>query len=290
MARWKITLGPRRNFFLDDLSSSKSLDRFAVLNLSDKKIRAIEEDLDKDIRLIGFSTSPKAEIFEKGTNIVLESSDYSLTETKITISIDRISYSFSTPLIGSYNIENILAAIACLIGFGFEPQAIISEISKIESVPGRMQRLESSQRNVVIDYAHTPDALERAIRALRELNPKKIITVFGCGGDRDRGKRPLMARVVESGSDEFIITNDNPRHEDENQIIADILEGMSENARLSVELDRRKAIELAVSQSTSEDFVLIAGKGHEDYQDIKGEKSFFSDEFVANEVLSELSA
>ena len=214
---------------------------------------------------------------------------------------DRV-IEFSSELIGAANLDNILAAIG--VGFALHiPQtAIVEGIKKLRSVPGRLQRVENSRGVVVlVDYAHTPDALEKVLGAVRPLTNAKVLTVFGCGGDRDRGKRPLMGEIAARLSDIVILTSDNPRSEDPEGILQEIEAGMKKigisklEARAAavnrvhgygVEADRRKAISLALSWAQPGDLVVIAGKGHEDYQILGKQKIHFDDREVAREVLS----
>ncbi|RBL66951.1 UDP-N-acetylmuramoyl-L-alanyl-D-glutamate--2,6-diaminopimelate ligase, partial [Pseudomonas sp. MWU13-2625] len=170
--------------------------------------------------------------------------------------------------------------------------AALAEIARLESVNGRMQRLGGRLQNdeplVVIDYAHTPDALEKTLDALRPIATARggrLVCMFGCGGDRDATKRPLMGAIAERLADETVVTSDNPRSEDPQAIIRDVLAGMSAG-KAHVEADREAAIHWAVSQARAGDVVLVAGKGHEEYQDIAGVKRPFSDFRVAEEALT----
>jgi UDP-N-acetylmuramoyl-L-alanyl-D-glutamate--2,6-diaminopimelate ligase len=138
---------------------------------------------------------------------------------------------------------------------------------------------------VVVDYAHTPDALQQALSSLREHTPGRLTCVFGCGGDRDRGKRPQMAAIAEAGADRVIVTDDNPRTENGDAIVADIMEGFTSPAAASVERDRRRAIALALAGTNSGDVILVAGKGHEAYQEVDGVRHAFDDLVVARELL-----
>ncbi|MDP1997961.1 MAG: UDP-N-acetylmuramoyl-L-alanyl-D-glutamate--2,6-diaminopimelate ligase, partial [Gallionella sp.] len=187
-------------------------------------------------------------------------------------------------LVGRFNAANLLGALAVLLASGIELSEVVQSLSKVQAVAGRMQRLGSAgQPTVIVDYAHTPDALEKVILALREVNAPldgKLICVFGCGGDRDRGKRAMMGLVAEKFSDHCIVTSDNPRSEDPQRIIAEIVGGMAaKNHEIIVE--RTVAIERAIGLARQCDTVLVAGKGHEDYQEINGMKYPFSDVAVA---------
>ncbi|MDD5330696.1 MAG: UDP-N-acetylmuramoyl-L-alanyl-D-glutamate--2,6-diaminopimelate ligase [Sulfuricella sp.] len=190
-------------------------------------------------------------------------------------------------LLGRFNAANLLAALAVLLVSGAGLEDAVRELGRVEAVAGRFQRLGGGVRPlVVVDYAHTPDALEKVLGTLREiLGGGRLACVFGCGGDRDRGKRPLMGEVASRLADSVIVTSDNPRGEEPGAIIADIVEGMGANHRV-IE-DRAAAIDAAVRGAKPGDIVLIAGKGHEDYQEINGARLPFSDVDVAQRVLEE---
>lgn len=192
----------------------------------------------------------------------------------------------STPMVGEYNASNLLGAQALALGLGLNPDAF-SVLSDFSGAPGRLERVPNDDGlNVFVDYAHTPDAIAKAAQALRGAGYSRIIVVFGCGGNRDRVKRPLMAEAAANNADVVILTSDNPRDEDPEQIIADAAPGLK-NARLSyVEADRRRATALALEFAAPEDAVLIAGKGHEDYQIIKGVKYHYSDAETVREILN----
>ena len=186
---------------------------------------------------------------------------------------------------GRFNASNLLAVLATLLCSGIALPQAVAAISSLQPVAGRMQRLGGGALPlVIVDYAHTPDALEKVLTALREQCKGKLICVFGCGGDRDKGKRPLMAQMVSRLADHAIVTADNPRHEDLNNIIADIVQGMSNS--YAIEPDRAAAIRAAIQQASAGDVVLLAGKGHENYQQIGDEKRLFSDLKVAEEALA----
>lgn len=187
-----------------------------------------------------------------------------------------------SPLIGEHNAYNLVACLAVIHGMGFDLLKAAQSFQSFPGIPGRLQRIESASGIFAfVDYAHTPDALEKALLTLRkQISPnKKLITVFGCGGDRDPGKRPLMGRVVECLSDVAIVTSDNPRTEDPGQIIKEICQGMKSNSGLTTMpfLDREEAITQACQMAEAGDVILVAGKGHEDYQIIGTEKRPFDD-------------
>ncbi|MCW8933333.1 MAG: UDP-N-acetylmuramoyl-L-alanyl-D-glutamate--2,6-diaminopimelate ligase [Gammaproteobacteria bacterium] len=185
-------------------------------------------------------------------------------------------------LIGEFNIYNVLACACVLLESGINFNHVVKYIEKLHTVAGRMELLAFKDKpSVVIDYAHTPEALTQALINVRKHTSGKVICVFGCGGDRDIGKRPLMAKAAEELSDLVILTNDNPRSEDPLKIIDDIKQGISNEIKLIVEIDRKKAIQHAIEISAAEDMILIAGKGHESYQIIRDKKIAFSDKEIA---------
>lgn len=200
------------------------------------------------------------------------------------------------PMSGTHNVMNATAAIATGMSVGIPLPVCALAISLFSGVPGRLQLVPHRQNfTVFIDYAHTPDALENTLSALVSVRTNlktkvKIWTVFGCGGDRDKGKRPLMAKVAEQFSDFVMITSDNPRSEDPRTILAEIIEGIPASAKekVFVQVDRRKALEEVFAKASKGDVVVIAGKGHEDYQIIGTEKFPFSDYLVSQEILESI--
>ncbi len=208
-----------------------------------------------------------------------------------------------SPLIGKFNLYNILAAVATALCLDISPETVALGIAGLKTVPGRLERVSTSgQPHVFVDYAHTDDALRKVLENLLPFRRGKIITVFGCGGDRDHGKRPLMGEAAAEGSDRVILTSDNPRSEDPLAILKEIEKGMPRDAltkyapgdfpssgpgkAYTVIPDRRSAIEKAVSIAGAEDIILIAGKGHEDYQILGDKRIWFDDRVVAAEALS----
>ena len=186
-----------------------------------------------------------------------------------------------SPLLGRFNLSNLLAVIAALGAQGFALEKLLPLIAKLEPAPGRMQLVTVDQPaqeiQVIVDYAHTPDALENTLKAIHQHKAGRVWTVFGCGGDRDKSKRPQMGKIAERLSDYVIVTNDNPRSEDPASIAAEIVRGMNHPSGCLVIADRAQAIDFAVQQSKAGDIVLIAGKGHEDYQIFATQTLPFSD-------------
>lgn len=182
------------------------------------------------------------------------------------------------PLVGEFNLSNALAALTALCLYGFPFTEVLKALRTLKTVPGRMQMLSGPGKPlVVVDYAHKPDALQKVLQALRPHVTGKLLCVFGCGGERDREKRPLMARIAEQFADRLIVTNDNPRHEKPEAIAAEIMRGFSFPERVEIELDRSKAIENSIQWAEPSDCILIAGKGAEHYQQFGDTKIPFDD-------------
>jgi UDP-N-acetylmuramoyl-L-alanyl-D-glutamate--2,6-diaminopimelate ligase len=223
-----------------------------------------------------------------------------LKAKKFQLSFNGLNFTAQTPngtiqvesaLVGRINVYNILAAIGAGIGLGFSNEIIATGIRNREAVAGRFQRIDQGQPFlVVVDYAHTDDALENLIRTARELNTKgRVITLFGCGGARDRTKRPIMGETSGRLSDLSILTSDNPRQEDPLKIISDIVVGMQKSGgKYLIEPERRKAIRMAIEEARAGDMVLLAGKGHEDYQIYADHTIHFDDREEARKALSDL--
>ncbi|HET8801971.1 MAG TPA: UDP-N-acetylmuramoyl-L-alanyl-D-glutamate--2,6-diaminopimelate ligase [Marinobacter sp.] len=187
-------------------------------------------------------------------------------------------FALSVPLMGSFNASNVLAAMATVLTLGVPVERVQQAVARLAPPPGRLERFSSDRGvRVVVDYAHTPDALANALAALRPHVAGRLICVFGCGGDRDSGKRPDMAREAEKLADVIIVTDDNPRSEHPAAIARDILAGFSGPERATVIHDRGQAIQEAIRSATMDDLVLVAGKGHEAYQEIAGQKMPFND-------------
>ena len=258
----------------------------AILNLDDALGRELALELADGPRLIGYSRESRSpagrpEYWIHGE--ILSSDDDGM---QIGIGGSWGQARFATPLLGDFNLSNLLAVLGVLLHRGVPLETAVERLQRLQGVPGRMQRFGGgSQPLVVVDYAHTPDALEQVLRALRGHARGRLICVFGCGGDRDRGKRPQMGAIAEALSDLPLVTDDNPRTEDGDRIVDDILAGMRQPGRARVIRDRGRAIHEAVRDAAAGDLVLVAGKGHETTQQV-GETRFpFSD---ARQVLQAL--
>ena len=249
----------------------------AAINLDDDYGRTLHAALPPSVRAVGLSS--------RGNAATLRAEALRLDGAGIAfdlVSGDGIHPVRST-LLGRFNVDNLLAVAGALLALGDAPAQIAGTLSQLQPIHGRMNRLggDGVRPLVVIDYAHTPDALEQALSSLRGHAQARLICVFGCGGERDRGKRPQMAAIAEAGADVVIVTDDNPRAEDGDTIVADILAGFVDADRAVVERDRAAAIARAIGGAGPRDIVLIAGKGHEPYQEISGVRHPFDDTEVA---------
>ncbi|HED10616.1 MAG TPA: UDP-N-acetylmuramyl-tripeptide synthetase, partial [Caldithrix abyssi] len=187
-------------------------------------------------------------------------------------------------LVGGFNVENVNAALAAGVALGIPVGTLQRAMARQKAIPGRLESYPlKSGATALIDYAHTPDALEKALQAAREITRNRLWVVFGCGGDRDRGKRPLMARVAERQADLTVVTDDNPRTEDPRRIITDIMAGFEQKEKIEVIRDRKEAITHVVKNAVSGDVLLVAGKGHENYQIIGKEKVPFDEVAIIKE-------
>ena len=256
--------------------------RAAVINLDDPFGRALLAALPAGVRGVGLSSrGAQAEV--RAENIALEPDGIAFD-----LLLGDARHSVRSALLGRFNVDNLLAVAGVLHALGNDAVAIVDVIERLQPVAGRMNRLGGgTQPLVVVDYAHTPDALEQALDTLRAHAPTQLVCVFGCGGERDRGKRPQMAAIAEAGADRVIVTDDNPRAEDGDAIVAEIVAGFARPRSVEIERDRARAIARAIGEAGPKDIVLIAGKGHEPYQEIAGVRHPFDDAVVARRVLEE---
>jgi UDP-N-acetylmuramoyl-L-alanyl-D-glutamate--2,6-diaminopimelate ligase len=252
--------------------------RHAVLNLDDPFGRRIHDMLPASVERVGFTLgSGAADI--RATEVEFRSDGI-----RARILARGETGELRLPLIGRFNLENALAVIGALLVRGLSLELVLAALRDVLPVPGRMERVGDTPL-VIVDYAHTPDALEQSLRAIRSHCRGRLWCVFGCGGDRDRSKRPLMGRLAREHADEVVVTSDNPRSEDPLAIIAGICAGIPD-AGVIREADRRTAIFRAIREAGPVDCVLIAGKGHENYQEAGGVRAPFSDAAVAREALA----
>jgi UDP-N-acetylmuramoyl-L-alanyl-D-glutamate--2,6-diaminopimelate ligase len=193
-----------------------------------------------------------------------------------------LSASLESPLLGAFNLSNVVAAIAALYLQGMSMTAMLAVMPNVLPVAGRMERFSAANKaTLVVDYAHTPDAIEQALKALRVHCKGTLWCVFGCGGDRDKGKRPLMAQAAEKYADKVMITSDNARSEDPQTIINDILQGINQPNNVLTHVDRIEAITRVVALAQADDIVLLAGKGHETYQEVAGQRIDYDERALA---------
>ena len=212
---------------------------------------------------------------------------YEAARTKAVLEVRGTRIAVEYPLVGRFNVENVMTAFGCALALGIPTQIIAEALATMPAVPGRLERVRpavDAPVSVYVDYAHTPDALTKAIASIKELSGGRTIVVFGCGGNRDATKRPIMGAAA-LAADYAVVTSDNPRHEEPDAIIADIVAGMEDTERFTVEPDRRSAIAAAIALARPGDAILVAGKGHEDYQLVGDEVLSFDDRVVAAEEL-----
>jgi UDP-N-acetylmuramyl-tripeptide synthetase len=269
----------KKRIFDDTIGSDVS----HIINIDDEYGRKLVVEHSR-VNQIRYSVKEKTELCADKIELKNDGSDFML-ET----SAEKLPVSIKLP--GMYNIYNALAATGASLAVNVDLNTARAGLEELVRVPGRFERIDCGQDyDVIVDYAHTPDSLEKVLKAARELTSRRLIAVFGCGGDRDRGKRPLMGKIAVDVSDYVVVTSDNPRSEDPDRIIADILEGINgvNGALFEVVADRRMAIEQAISKAEKGDFVVIAGKGHETGQEIAGVKTPFDDVLITKELLKEI--
>ncbi len=270
------------NYFKAKVKLFKNLapNSVAVINNDDKYGRRIK-NLTK-ARIITYGIKNKADIIASDIKFDCRKTEFLLSTPKLKINLE-------TSLIGRHNIYNILAAIAWADKEGIDIVTIKSVIKEFSTVPGRLERITAGARfSVFVDYAHTEDALKNIITSLRNLSRRRLIVVFGCGGERDKTKRPKMGRIVSELSDYAVITNDNPRSEDPLEIIKDIKRGIRKN-NYCVIPQRMDAIRKSLALARPGDIVLIAGKGHENYQILKDRVIHFDDREAVKECLQSMN-
>jgi len=240
-------------------------------------------------RLLAEVKSPKLSYgLRPGAEFRAEKPEFSSHGTTFLMRVAGKTWKCHSPLIGRYNIANLLAALAVARHLDGKMEDLLVAMAGFQPVPGRLQPVPNERKiHLFVDYAHTPDALEKVLIALKECSADgRLLTLFGCGGDRDRQKRPEMGRIAQCYSDLVVVTSDNPRHEDPERIIADILAGMEKSSALIVEKDRRRAIARIIAAAQPGDFILLAGKGHESYQQVGDQKFPFDDVQVVKEMLA----
>lgn len=251
-------------------------DAFAVTNKDDKNGLVMTQNCRAEVKTYSTRTLAdyKAQILEEGFEGML----LSVNGQEVFV-----------PLVGRFNVSNLLCIYGAAIGLGFEPLDILRVLSTLRPVNGRFETIRSEAKGwtAIVDYAHTPDAVDNVIQTINEIKKGRLITVVGCGGNRDKGKRPMMAKIAKQGSEQLILTSDNPRDEEPRDILQDMAAGLT-NEELRTTLiieDRESAIKTACTLAQKDDVILIAGKGHEDYQIIKGVKHHFDDHEVVRTMI-----
>ena len=251
-----------------------------VLNLDDAFGRELAEQA-HDSRLITYSLS------DASATLCCRDAHFDDHGVRATLVTAHGEYSLRSQLLGRFNLSNVLAAVGVLMGMAYPLDDILKAMRNVEGPVGRMQRLGGGSKPlVVVDYAHTPDALDQVLQALRPHAKGQLLCLFGCGGDRDSGKRPLMSQVAERLADRVLVTDDNPRSEDPLRIFDDIRAGFSSAANATFVAGRGAAIAQLIASASLDDVVVLAGKGHEDYQEIDGERQPFSDLQQAEQALA----
>ncbi len=255
----------------------------AVINVDDAYGQSIVDVTTSP--MITYSTEGKGSMNASDLTVTAKSSQF-------TLNYDGKSYPISTKIVGMFNVYNTLAAVGATLYEGLSMEEIVKGLATFTAVPGRFELIEEGQDfAVVVDYAHTPDGLENILQTAKKIVENRILVVFGCGGDRDATKRPIMGRIAAQFGDRVFVTSDNPRTEDPVQIVKDVevgvREGLHDDVTYEVIVDRREAIHKAIAEATTGDVVIIAGKGHEDYQILKDETIHFDDREVAREALKE---
>jgi UDP-N-acetylmuramoyl-L-alanyl-D-glutamate--2,6-diaminopimelate ligase len=261
----------RRLFLMLDGAGS------AITNIDSEHGRAMVEGCRGTVTTYGVSR--EADVAARDIRATMRGTSF-----RVTIGGDE--QEIDSPLVGKFNVSNMLAAYACAYAVRFEKSVIKAGIERVSGIRGRFETIESPRGWIaVVDYSHTPDALENVLRAVREVKAPhaRVTTVFGCGGDRDKVKRPLMGRIAQTLSERIVVTSDNPRTEDPEAIIDEIMKGVDTTGDVQREPDRRRAIEAALGKADHDDVILIAGKGHETYQVLGDRRIHFNDREIVEE-------
>lgn len=308
LAGLRITVALFTNFTRDHLDYHGSMDAYwaakrklfswpglkaAVLNIDDKRGADLAREFSQALApnpLDVWTVSA-----QRDARLVARDIGYSDGGLSFTLHEGAHSAAVKSTLIGDYNAHNLLGVLAALRALGVSLADAAAVVPQLTAVPGRMQRVGDGvgAPQIVVDYAHTPDALQKVLGALQPLAAARggrLVCVFGCGGDRDATKRPLMGEIAAQGADRVIVTSDNPRSENPASIIAGIVAGMVDRSRAEIAPDRRLAIAQAVAEASPRDVIVLAGKGHEDYQEIAGVRQPFSDVSEATQALMQWGA
>ncbi|KMQ53045.1 UDP-N-acetylmuramoylalanyl-D-glutamate--2, 6-diaminopimelate ligase [Chitinispirillum alkaliphilum] len=254
----------------------------AIVNIDDQWGKRLNQELSGAVKIVTYGKSKNADV-----RVTDSKCDWSGCSVELEYKSEN--FKFHSPLKGHFNVYNMVAMVAGAFALSIDSQKVQSAFSSLNRVPGRMDKVPVDAPFVaIVDYAHTPDALVNVLRAARSLTSGELICVFGCGGDRDKSKRPIMAQAVTSNCDEAIVTSDNPRSEKPDSIIAHIVKGVPLDFPHLVISDRREAIECAIKRAKAGDCIVIAGKGHEEYQEVNGVRHHFSDIETVQEIFEKL--
>jgi UDP-N-acetylmuramoyl-L-alanyl-D-glutamate--2,6-diaminopimelate ligase len=258
----------------------------AVVNVDDAHGRRLAAELGSEVRLIRYSVKG-----DSTAELHVEKLEGNARGSHFTLRAEGQSFSVKLPLLGTFNVENAMAAVGAVWALGYPLEKILTELAQAQGVPGRMESFHSRDGvTAVVDYSHTDDAVRKALETLRALKPRALWVVLGCGGNRDKAKRPLMARAACTLADHAVFTSDNPRNETPADILNDMTQGVPEYSNFQIIEDRREAIAQVIALSQPGDIVCVAGKGHEDYQEIQGRRLPFDDRTVVQEFLQRRSA
>lgn len=265
--------------------------RAAILNLVDPFTQEIANALAPSVEIVGYALGQSAGELRQPHRCLqgtIVRSDRSSMVLRMSGSWGE--HELTTPMLGEFTAMNLLAAAAALLQSGLDMNEVVSHLSQVQGIPGRMEPFGKAGKPLVfVDYAHTPDALQHALNAARHYCQGRLWCVFGCGGNRDRGKRPLMGAIAESMADRIVVTDDNPRDERPKDIVSEIATGLKTPSAVTFIHDRAAAIEYAIAQARPDDVVLIAGKGHEDYQEISGVRRAFSDRILVRKLVGNVN-
>lgn len=288
----KLDVGIFTNLTEDHLDFHKTMENYFSAK---KKMFDLLKDMRNSVVNIDDKYGEKYMSYTNGLSYGMEKGDItgkiekiSRHGQKIELKIFNSRYETELKLLGKFNLYNLLGAIGAVKCLGMKDEEILEKIKNIHGAPGRFEPVKiDADFTVIVDYAHTGDALENILKSVNEIKTKRIITVFGCGGDRDREKRPVMGRIAEKFSDLAVVTSDNPRTEKPEEIIREIVAGLQQDNHI-IEIDRAKAIEIAVQNAQKDDIIVIAGKGHENYQIIGREKIHFDDREAVQNAMAKL--
>ena len=272
----KYLLAKKKLFLSLHSDKKKGYPKVAIVNADDPNTREIVKGLDIKVLTYGI---------EKDADLQAFDIKFTSTKTKFRLRFEQKVTDFSIPMVGRFNVYNSLAAISSALCLNVSLEKISKALRSFTSVQGRLELIPNDLNlKIYVDFAHTPDALQNVLKCLKEVGSKRLITVFGCGGNRDRQKRPIMAKICEKYSDLSIVTSDNPRNEDSNSIIQEIIKGFKKRESFIVEPDRKAAIMKAVKMAAFDDIILIAGRGHESYQTFAHHTVEFNDCQVVKDI------